>query len=285
MAWYLTEAILGLHLQRTGLEDLVFSGAMLTAAWLGQGTVFLLVRRRGVAEGLAVVLVLVSLVAVVLVLMAPVTSAAASYNPSQPVSTQYKDILVRTAPVIILTILLNIYGTVGLVGGALYSAYLFWRKKVLLNRMLGNILIAAGALMPAMAGTLIQAGLVDWLYVSEFFGVVLITWGSYRRLLLRPPEACPDSFITLKPAARIKNWRSERDSAMRCVLHRTVYSALRLPLGRSDSRRLLAAPIRFSPAHFTDRFNNFSGRFIFRHIASHSIIQQLVDIKTVVISA
>jgi hypothetical protein len=194
----LTEVILGFTFNELALKIWYLSGAMLTAAWLGQGTVFLLVRRRGVAEGLAVVLVLVSLVAAVLVLMAPVTSAAASYNPSQPVSTQYKDILVRTAPVIILTILLNIYGTIGLVGGALYSAYLFWRKKVLLNRMLGNILIAAGALMPAMAGTLIQAGLVDWLYVSEFFGVVLMYLGFLQATAPAPAVARPTQTASLQ---------------------------------------------------------------------------------------
>lgn len=173
----LTEVILGFTFNTLALKAWYLSGAMLTAAWLGQGTVFLLIRRRGVAEVLAVVLGLASLAALFLIIAAPITSAAGSYHPSQPISTQYRDILIRTAPVIILTILLNIYGTIGLVGGALYSAYLFWRKKVLANRMLGNILIAAGALMPAMAGTLIQAGLVDWLYVSEFFGVVLMYMG------------------------------------------------------------------------------------------------------------
>lgn len=187
----LTEVILGFTYSTLALKIWYLTGAMLTAAWLGQGTVFLLVRRRGLAEGLATVLVVVSLIAAVLVLMAPVTSAAETYNPSQPVSTQYKDILVRTTPVIILTILLNIYGTVGLVGGALYSAFLFWRKKVLVNRMLGNILIAAGALMPAMAGTLIQAGLVDWLYVSEFFGVILMYLGFLQATAPAPVVSGP----------------------------------------------------------------------------------------------
>jgi hypothetical protein len=84
----------------------------------------------------------------------------------------------------LLTIVLNIYGTIALVGGALYSAYLFWRKSVLFNRMLGNLLIAAGALMPAMAGSFVKAGLVDWLYMSELLGVVLM----YAVLCWRPPQ-------------------------------------------------------------------------------------------------
>ena len=64
-------------------------------------------------------------------------------------------------------------------GGALYSAYLFWRKQVLLNRVLGNVLIAAGALAPAMAGSFVKAGLADVLYVSELIGAILMFAGFY----------------------------------------------------------------------------------------------------------
>ncbi|MEI6289846.1 MAG: hypothetical protein WCP19_05385, partial [Chloroflexota bacterium] len=74
-------------------------------------------------------------------------------------------------------ILLNIYGTIGLVGGAAYSAYLFWRKQVLASRMFGNILIAGGAMFPAMAGTLVKAGFLDALYISELLGAVLMFAG------------------------------------------------------------------------------------------------------------
>ena len=166
----LTEVILSVTFSPWVLKLWYLTGAMLTAAWLGQGTVYLLVRKRGLADALMVVLALVSLLALILVALAPVTPAAAAYNTSLPVSEQYKDILVRSGMITLLTILLNIYGTIALVGGALYSAYLFWRKSILFNRMLGNLLIAAGALMPAMAGSFVKAGLVDWLYVSEFAG-------------------------------------------------------------------------------------------------------------------
>jgi hypothetical protein len=176
----LSEVILGFTFSALVLKIWYLSGAMLTAAWLGQGTIFLLVRRRGVATGLAVVLAFISLVSIGLLLASPVGAAAAAYNLNQPVSAQYKEILVRNGGIIALTIMLNIYGTLGLVGGALYSTYLFLRKHVLANRMWGNILIAAGALMPAMAGSFIKAGLADWLYVSELVGVVLMYIGFLR---------------------------------------------------------------------------------------------------------
>jgi hypothetical protein len=82
--------------------------------------------------------------------------------------------------------LLNIYGTLTLVGGAIYSGFLFWRKQVLLNRVIGNILIAAGAMLPATAGTFIQAGLVDWLYLSEFFGIILMFLGFVQASAPQP---------------------------------------------------------------------------------------------------
>jgi hypothetical protein len=161
---------------------------MQTAAWLGQGTVFLLVRKRGVAPALTVVLAIVSLLAFALVFTAPLTPAAASFDLSRPVSVQYKEIMTRSGAIILLTILLNVYGTITLVGGAIYSAYLFWRKKVLANRVFGNILIAAGALMPAMAGSFLKAGLVDWLYISEFLGVILMYSGFLQATAGRAVE-------------------------------------------------------------------------------------------------
>ncbi len=184
----LTEVVLGFTFSGLALRLWYLCGAMLTAAFLGQGTVFLLIRRRGVASAMAGVLVVVALLALGLMLAAPLTPQAAAYNPALPVSAQYKDILTRGGVTILLTILLNIYGTITLVGGALYSAYLFWRKKVLANRMLGNILIAAGALMPASAGTFIRAGMVDWLYVSEFIGVVLMYVGFTLATAKQPAE-------------------------------------------------------------------------------------------------
>jgi hypothetical protein len=73
--------------------------------------------------------------------------------------------------------LLNLYGTVTLVGGALYSAFLFWRKEVLINRMFGSILIAVGALSPAMGGSFLKAGLFDFLYLSELAGIIILFAG------------------------------------------------------------------------------------------------------------
>jgi hypothetical protein len=192
LIWYglgtLSEVILAFTFNPLVLKLWYLSGAMLTAAWLGQGTVYLLVRKRRVADILMAFLGFASLAAFLLLLLAPVTPAAAAYNTSLPASTQYKDILVRNGWIILLTILLNIYGTLALVGGAIYSAFLFWRKHVLVERMLGNILIAVGALMPALGGSFVRAGLPDFLYLSEFLGVVIMYGGFTLATSTRPAE-------------------------------------------------------------------------------------------------
>jgi hypothetical protein len=43
--------------------------------------------------------------------------------------------------------------------------------------MYGNILIAAGALSPALGGTFLRAGMVDFLYLSELIGAVIMFTG------------------------------------------------------------------------------------------------------------
>ena len=158
---------------------------MLTAAWWGQGTVNLLWLKHHFAQVTNIILTLVSLAALGLILAAPIQSAAA-FHPSTPVSTQYKDMLTRSGLTITLTILLNTYGTFTLIGGALYSAFLFWRKKVLFNRMLGNILIAGGAMLPALGGSFLKAGFPDWLYLSEFSGVILMYAGFMLATAAQP---------------------------------------------------------------------------------------------------
>lgn len=187
----LSEVILGFVFNPWVLKLWYLCGAMLTAAWLGQGSIALLVRKGRLASVSATALGVVSVLALVLVATAGVTGAAASYNVASPASVQYGDILERGGLMIFLTIILNIYGTLGLVGGALYSAFIFWRKRVLANRMYGNVLIAAGALMPALGGSFTKAGLPDWLYVSELLGAILMFLGFLRATM--PEKEAPAS--------------------------------------------------------------------------------------------
>lgn len=76
-----------------------------------------------------------------------------------------------------LTPFFNIYGLLTLVSGALYSAYIFLRKRIMPNRVVGNVLIAAGALMPGIGGLLSRFGLGGYLYLGELLGAILMFAG------------------------------------------------------------------------------------------------------------
>ena len=199
LIWYgigtLSEVILGFTYNGLILKFWYLAGAMMTAAWLGQGTIHLLVRKRGVAKGLSIFLGVLSLLAIFLVFSAPFSANAPAFQTSQAISSQYKDILTRNGFIVVLTIILNIYGTLALVGGAAYSAYIFWRKRVLFNRMVGNVMIAIGALMPAMAGSFVNLGMADVLYLSELVGVILMYTGFVKATtpaVKVPAEAAAD---------------------------------------------------------------------------------------------
>ncbi len=190
-----SEAYLALSWSAVLLRLWYLAGAMLTAAWLGQGTVYLLMRKPGAANTLTGVLLVASVLAAAAVFLAPVH--ATSFQVGVPISSQYKALLDRTGPMILLTILLNIYGTLTLVGGALWSAWLFFRKRVLLNRVVGNVFIAAGALLPASAGTFIRLGMGDWLYVSELLGAALMFFGFW---FATQPQPADNPVIAAQPA-------------------------------------------------------------------------------------
>ncbi len=167
------------------------SGAMLTAAWLGEGTIHLLVHKSGVAWTLTGVLAAVSLLAAYLALSAPLTAAASSYETARAISSQYKDIMTRGGLTIALTIILNSYGTLTLVGGAIYSAIIFFRKHILFNRMIGNVLIAIGGIAPALAGSFVSMGLPDLLYLSELIGAILMYIGFIQATKAPAHEVAP----------------------------------------------------------------------------------------------
>ena len=149
-------------------------GALLNAAWIGLGTVYLLGRPRFAHATLAVVAA-GSIVGLYGVMTMPVDGAG--FETSVPLSGQYKEILADGAWVRAMTPAFNIFGVVALVGGAVYSAYLFWRKKTLINRMWGNMLIAAGALVIASASTLTRFGGGEYLYVGEMVAGALMFSG------------------------------------------------------------------------------------------------------------
>jgi hypothetical protein len=152
-------------------------GAILVAAWLGQGTVYLLANRK-LANVLMVLLALGSFYGLVRVF-------TASLDPSLMTSSlhtgnELSGHAITSPGIRILTPFFNLYGTVTLVGGAAWSAWIFWRKRILLHRTIGNILIAVGAMLPAFGGTFSRFGIPNALYLGELLGAVLMFLGFIR---------------------------------------------------------------------------------------------------------
>jgi hypothetical protein len=82
----------------------------------------------------------------------------------------------------------NLYAMVFLVGGAAWSAIQYARKKDSANRVLGNWLIAIGALLPGIGGGFTRFGYVEVLFITEFIGIILI-WAGYRAIM--QPQTSP----------------------------------------------------------------------------------------------
>lgn len=198
-------------------------GAALNAAWLGHGTLYLLVRKKWV-HLVTVLLVLGSLYAGSLMLQAMPKLDEAVFTTDKIISEQYgtkvleageaapagaltintthrgeevtavRGILPLGTPVRLTTPFFNIYGLLTLVGGAIYSAYLFWRKRVMPNRVIANVLIAAGALLIGFASTLTRLGYGEYLYVGELLSAILMFAGF--QLAAKPQ---PDEVVIRKP--------------------------------------------------------------------------------------
>jgi hypothetical protein len=162
-------------------------GAILNPAWIGQGTLYLLVR-RGWVHIVSGILILASLVSAGLMLSIPINDSG--FQLGTPISEQYKAIIPPASfnMILIPTIIFGTVGLILLVGGALYSAFLFWRKRVLPNRVIGNVLIAAGALSVASASELTHLGYGQFLYVGELVASVLMFAGFLIAARPQPEE-------------------------------------------------------------------------------------------------
>lgn len=145
-------------------------GAIGVAAYLGMGTVYLLVKRR-LAHIVMGILLIASIYAIIRIFTADIDISGLSVLSGVAMPKSIR----------MMTPIFNTFGTVALAGGALYSAWIFWRKRILLHRVIGNILIAVGAILPAVGGTHIRfGGDLTVFYILELAGIILIFVGFLR---------------------------------------------------------------------------------------------------------
>jgi len=147
------------------------SGALLGAFPLAQGTVYLLLKKK-TADFLAGFFIVYILIASIAIILAPVDMSLVD-----PARLTGKVIMWTWARMF--SILPNTYALIFLMGGAAWSAIQYARKQGNSGRVLGNWLIAIGALLPGIGGSFTRFGYVEVLFVTELIGISLI-WAGYR---------------------------------------------------------------------------------------------------------
>ncbi len=147
------------------------SGALLGGAPLAQGTAYLLLPRRS-ADRLTALLLAVVAVAAACVLLSPVALERVEAHRLSGRVLEWTWVR-RFSPFI------NSYAFLMLVGGALLSAWRYRGVPGGRGKVLGNVAIAAGGLLPGIGGTFTRFGHVEVLYVTELAGLLLIYVG-YR---------------------------------------------------------------------------------------------------------
>ncbi len=160
------------------------AGALLGAFPLAQGTVYLLLKEK-TADILSWVFSIYIAIAAVFIILSPVDMSLV--DPSTltgKVMTWSWARLFSPLP--------NTYALIFLVGGAAWSAIQYARKQGSGNRVLGNWLIALGALLPGIGGSFTRFGFVEVLFVTEFFGIILI-WAGYRAITQERTESIHDA--------------------------------------------------------------------------------------------
>ena len=142
-------------------------GALLTAAYLGLGSVYLAWGRR-VGDPVMWAVVALSLLGAILLWRAPVDMQALAALAGGP----GVGILQLGAARLIL-ILLNTFGAVAVVGIALRSAYRLLRRRAPAAFVAGHGLIALGVLVLAKAGSLSAVGLEGGFWLLTALGWVV----------------------------------------------------------------------------------------------------------------
>jgi hypothetical protein len=147
------------------------TGALMGGAPLAQGTVYLLLPRRR-ANQLTVLLVSLIAVAATAAILSPIDYSRVEAHRLTGRVFEWTWVR-RFSPFI------NLYAVVFLIGGAILSAIRYSRQPDTRHRMVANVLIAVGAILPGIGGTATRMGYVEVLYVTEFIGLLLI-WTGYR---------------------------------------------------------------------------------------------------------
>lgn len=158
-------------------------GAALNVAYLGLGSLYLTWRRS--LGSLVIVLLAASIVTASAVFAAPVNAAQLAVTSGA--GTQ----VLGAGPWLPLLILMNTFGTVCLVGTALYSAWRTWQRGGAIDRAAANVVIAAGALTIAGAGTLARFTGAGGFWLTMLVGWIIMYAGFVLANRAHAPVKAP----------------------------------------------------------------------------------------------
>lgn len=171
------------------------SGAILTTAFLGLGSLYLLLGRRLDRWGPGIMLGITALT------FASVFNTAVD---SARLGEAWYALQTAGTPTRILAILSNIFGATIVVGGALYSVSVGLRRGMPRERAFGVLLIAVGTLVVASGSSLIRLfGSTAFLFVAMAPGVAIIMAGyllANRRPRPRAPAPAAGPLVAVAPS-------------------------------------------------------------------------------------
>lgn len=148
------------------------SGALLIPAWLGMGTLYLVLKKSWSDRVLAVLTVL-SVLGIVLILVWPIDPAMLRTGGAGQVPLKVFPFF----PIQLILIILNTFGAIAFVGGALWSVFRFLQVQSMGERAVATALIAIGGLIAAGAHSLGVLAGIELFRVSELLSLVFIFVG------------------------------------------------------------------------------------------------------------
>jgi drug/metabolite transporter (DMT)-like permease len=133
------------------------------------------------------VVLLLGLFSMIVIFTGPVDQAALRQEAG------WKAVTTMSTTPRLLAIVTNSLGTLLVVGGAVWSGMVFWRKRIMKSRMIGVFLLAGGTLFVALGGTI--TGLTglrnhDYLYITMAIGI-LIMFAGYLQTIRPEPLVTP----------------------------------------------------------------------------------------------
>lgn len=180
-----------------------FCGGILTAAYLGLGSFYLLGPRR-VGHILTAIATLIAVYAALRIFTyaVPATTAARIASGTTAEVTNVKTLQVLPGDLTIAAIVMNIPGALFLFGGAAWSGYTFWRKHTPGYRVASMLLLALGAVFPSFLTGLQRLGYSSAAALGEFLGALCLMAGLLISIEVFTVFRIPFTAIVLRERVR-----------------------------------------------------------------------------------